>query len=69
MQAVGIEGSQIYPLVHGPVLWASLQVIAYWMQRPPLFELQFVDIGTGITQGGSQALELLENLDELVTLT
>ncbi len=39
------------------------------MQRPPLFESQFVDIGTEIAQGGSQALELLENRDELVTLT
>ena len=69
VEAVGIDGSQIYPLAHSPVLWAYLQVVVYRMQRPPLFESQFVDIGTEIAQGGSQALELLENRDELVTLT
>lgn len=69
VEAVGIDGSQIYPLVHSPVLWAYLQVVAYRMQRPPLFESQFVDIGTEIAQGGSQAVELLENREELVTLT
>lgn len=69
VEAVGIDGSQIYPLDRGPILWAYIQAVAYRMQRPPLFESQFVDIGTEIAQGGSQALELLENRDELVTLT
>ena len=69
VEAVGIDGSQIYPLDRSPVLWAYIQAVAYRMQRPPLFESQFVDIGTEIAQGGSQALELLENRDELVTLT
>jgi hypothetical protein len=69
VEAVGIDGSQIYPLDRSPVLWAYLQVVAYRIQHPPLFESQFVDIGTEIAQGGSQALELLENRDELVTLT
>jgi hypothetical protein len=69
VETVGIDGSQIYPLDRSPVLWAYVQVVAYRKQRPPLFESQFVDIGTEITQGGSQAVELLENRDELVTLT
>ena len=69
VEAVGIDGSQIYPLDRSPILWAYIQAVAYRMQRPPLFESQFVDIGTEIAQGGSQALELLENRDELVTLT
>ncbi len=69
IEAVGIDGSQIYPLDRSPVLWAYIQTVAYRMQRPPLFESQFVDIGTEIAQGGSQALELLENRDELITLT
>jgi hypothetical protein len=69
VEAVGIDGSQIYPLDRSPVLWAYIQVVAYRMQRPPWFESQFVDIGTEIAQGGNQALELLENRDELVTLT
>ena len=69
VEAVGIDGSQIYPLDRSPVLWAYIQAVAYRMQRPPLFESQFVDIGTEIAQGGSQALDLLENRDELVTLT
>ena len=69
VEAVGIDGSQIYPLDRSPVLWAYIQAVAYRMQRPPLFDSQFVDIGTEIAQGGSQALDLLENRDELVTLT
>lgn len=69
VEAVGIDGSQIYPLDRSPVLWAYIQAVAYRMQRPPLFESVFVDIGTEIAQGGSQAVELLENRDELVTLT
>jgi len=69
VEAVGIDGSQIYPLDRSPILWAYIQAVAYRMQRPPLFESQFVDIGTEIAQGGGQALELLENRDELVTLT
>jgi hypothetical protein len=69
VEAVGIDDSQIYPLDRSPVLWAYIQAVAYRMQRPPLFESQFVDIGTEIAQGGSQALDLLENRDELVTLT
>ena len=69
IEAVGIDGSQIYPLDRSPILWAYIQAVAYRMQRPPLFESQFVDIGTEIAQGGSQALELLENRDELTTLT
>lgn len=69
VESVGIDGSQIYPLDRSPILWAYIQAVAYRMQRPPLFESQFVDISTEIAQGGSQALELLENRDELITLT
>ena len=69
LETVGIDGSQIYPLDHSPFLWAYIQAVAYRKQRPPLFESQFMDIGTEIAHGGSQAVELLENLEELKALT
>lgn len=69
LETVGIDGSQIYPLDHSPVVWAYVQTVAYRKQRPPLFESQFVDIGSKIAQGDSQAIELLENRDELTALT
>lgn len=69
LEPVGIDGSQIYPLDHSPIVWAYIQAVAYCKQRPPLFESQFLDIGSEIAQGDSQAIELLENRDELTALT
>ncbi len=69
LESVGIDGSQVFPQDHSPVIWAYLQAVAYRKLRPPLFEAQFVDIGSQIAHGGSQSVELLENRDELAALT
>ena len=66
---IGVDGSQIYPFEHSPVIWAYVQAVAYRLSTPPLFESRFVDIGSELQGGDELAEELQENHEEWVALT
>lgn len=63
---IGVDGSQVYPVP--PVLWTYIQAVAYRMNCPKMIESQFIDIGSAIEEGGVQALEILENIEDLKPL-
>jgi hypothetical protein len=69
VDVIGIDGSQIYPHDRNPVLWTYIQAVAYRNLFAPLFESQFVDIGSEMIRPSPLSGELVENLDGLTTLT
>jgi hypothetical protein len=69
VDVTGIDGSQIYPQDRNPVLWTYIQAVAYRKLFTPLFESQFVDIGSEMTRPSSLSEELFENRDGLAALT
>ena len=69
VDVTGIDGSQVYPQERNPVLWTYIQAVAYSKLVAPIFESQFVDIGSELTHPSSLAGELVENRDGLTALT
>jgi len=69
LSVTGIDGSQIYPFERSPVLWAYVQAVAYRLSTPPLFESQFIDIGSELHYNGELAGDLQENREALAALT
>jgi len=69
LSVTGIDGSQIYPFEHSPVTWAYVQAVAYRLSTPPLFESQFIDIGSELQYHTELTGELQENREEWTTLT
>jgi hypothetical protein len=69
LDVIGIDGSQIYPQDRNPVLWTYIQAVAYRKQFAPLFESQFVDIGSELARTSQISGELNENRDGLAALT
>jgi hypothetical protein len=69
VDVTGIDGSQVYPQDRNPVLWTYIQAVAYRKLVAPIFETQFVDIGSELTHPSSLAGELVENRDGLTALT
>ena len=69
VDVIGIDGSQVYPQECNPVLWSYVQAVAYRKLFAPLFESQFVDIGSELTRSSLLGGELLENRDGLAALT
>jgi len=69
VSVTGIDGSQIYPDDRSPVLWAYVQAVAYRLSTQPLFESQFVDIGSELQCSSQLAEDLSENRYEWTALT
>ena len=66
---IGVDGSQVYPQDRNPVLWTYIQAVAYRKLFAPIFESQFVDIGSELICSSPLAGELLENRGGLAALT
>jgi hypothetical protein len=69
VDVAGIDGSQIYPQGRNPVLWTYIHAVAYRKLDAPIFEIQFVDIGSELTHSSTLSDELLENRDGSTALT
>jgi hypothetical protein len=67
--AVGVDGSQVYPSERSPFRWAYVQAVAYRTGFVPLFECRFVDIEGEMAGHGAFAGELFEHPHELLSLT
>jgi hypothetical protein len=67
--AVGVDGSQVYPPDRSPFRWAYVQAVAYRTGHAPLFESRFVDIDGEMAENGLLAGELFEHPHELASLT
>ena len=69
VDVIGIDGSQIFPKLTSPVLWTYIQAVAYRKLQKPQFVSRFYDIGSEIANGGHPSDELVENRDDLISLT
>ena len=69
LSVTGVDGSQIYPFERSPVIWAYVQAVAYRLSTPPLFESQFIDIGSELQYHTELASDLQENSASWTALT
>ncbi len=69
LPAIGIDGSQVYPIDRNPVLWAYVQAVAYRRGAAPVLKSRFVDIGAQMASQGDLVEELEESRDQLNGLT
>jgi len=68
LDAVGVDGSQIYPPERSPITWAYVQAVAYRKSCPPLHQFRFIDIGTQMAERSDLTGEIYQHHDELNAL-